>query len=258
MLRLATFILVYLLGSETALAGETCIDLHHPAPEADGQKPLSELLDDVRPFADSFPFLQEIIQSEGTELCFSDQMNNALGYLDVEQNKIVINQAVPHDLKIGILLHELRHLWQFTHAMCPTNSLSMKEYARATFALEADASAVSLLISWHMKEQGQDDAWNALSNWASHTDIAATFEDTLRTTQDEGLAVSYAFYQWYASDARQDRYYIEACSGYLDRQDTEHLIPRYGTLDTEFYENLCRLPDGQGYLCADPLGSQGK
>jgi hypothetical protein len=258
MLRLATFTLACLLGFGAASAGETCIGLHHPSPQTDGQQTLSELLDDVRPFADSFPFLQEIIQSEGTELCFSDQMNYALGYLDVEQDKIVISEAVPSDLKIGILLHELRHLWQFTYAMCPTNNLSMKEYARATFALEADASAVSLLIAWHMKEQGQDAVWSALSNWASHTDIAAAFEDTLKTTQDEGLAVSYAFYQWYASDARKDRYYIEACSGYLDRQDAEHLIPRYGTLDPEFYENLCRLPDGQQYLCADPLGSKGK
>ena len=112
MLRLAIFTLAYLLVSETASAEETCIDLHLAAPEAGDQQNLSKLLDDVRSIADSFPFLQDAIQSERTELCFSDQMNNALGYLDVEQNKIVINQAVPHDLKIGILLHELRHLWQ--------------------------------------------------------------------------------------------------------------------------------------------------
>ncbi|NDW54097.1 DUF6782 family putative metallopeptidase [Aliiroseovarius sp. PrR006] len=253
MLRLATFTLACLLGSGIASAGEICISLHHPAPQTDDQQALSELLDNVRPIAEDLPFLQETLQTEGTELCFSDQMNTALGYLDVEQNKIVISEAASQDLKSGILLHELRHLWQFTHAMCPTNSLSMKEYARATFALEADASAVSLLIAWHMKEQGQDAAWTALSNWASHTDIAAAFEETLLSTQDEELAVSYAFYQWYASDARKDRYYIEACSEYLDRQDAEHQIPRYGTLDTEFYESLCRLPDGRRYLCANPL-----
>lgn len=258
MLRLATVILAGLLGAGAASAGETCIGLHHPVPQTDDQKALSELLGTLHPIAGDFPFLQEIIQSEETELCFSDQMNYALGYLDVEQNKIVISDAVPSDLKIGILLHELRHLWQFTYAMCPTNNLSMKEYARATFALEADASAVSLLIAWRMKEQGQDAAWNALSNWASHTDIAAAFEETLLTTQDEELAVSYAFYQWYASDARKDRYYIEACSGYLDRQDAEHLLPRYGTLDPAFYENLCRLPDGRRYLCTDPLNSKEK
>ncbi|WP_298562450.1 DUF6782 family putative metallopeptidase [uncultured Aliiroseovarius sp.] len=252
MLRLATVILASVLGAGAALAGETCIQLRAPTPETAEQHWLSELLDTLHPYASSFPFLQETLWSEGTQLCLSDQMDTALGYLDVAQNKMVIATTAPRSLQTGILLHELRHLWQHTHALCPTSDLSMKEYARATLALEADASAVSLLIAWHMKEQGQDATWDALSNWASHTDIAATFEDTMRTTGDEEQAVSFAFYQWYASDARQDRYYIETCSGYLDRQDAEHLLPRYGTLDARFYENLCRLPDGRRYLCADP------
>lgn len=256
MLRLATVILAGLLGAGAASAGETCVELQAPAPETEDQHTLSSLLNDLRPIADSFPFLQETLRTNGTQLCLSDQMNTALGYLDVEQNKMVISSDAPRALQTGILLHELRHLWQHTHALCPTSDLSMQEYARATLALEADASAVSLLIAWHMKKRGQDATWDALSNWASHTDIAATFADTMRTTGDEEQAVSFAFYQWFASDARQDRYYIETCSGYLDRQDAAHQIPRYGTLDARFYENLCRLPDGRRYLCADPLGSK--
>ena len=80
----------------------------------------------------------------------------------------------------------------------------------------------------------------------------------MEETGDGPLATTAAFYQWYASPERRERYYRAACSDYLDRQDRSHLIPRYQAIGAEFFESLCRMPDGGVYSCADPEAGAGE
>ena len=158
----------------------------------------------------------------------------------------------PNLMQIGVLLHEIRHLDQLRLGACPSDDLAMEEYARATFALEADASAISLLIAWDLKERGDPGVWSALSAWDSQSDIAARFAGEMATSGDAEIAVSTAFDQWYASDLRREQYYIMTCSAYLDRQDASKALPQYQLLPGDFYAGLCRLPDGRDYPCSEP------
>ncbi|WP_424941596.1 DUF6782 family putative metallopeptidase [Aliiroseovarius sp. S253] len=252
--RLSALSLIFTLAFPATLTAEPCIILGSPAPETEDQKNLAHLLDSLQPTFARFPAIGRIISAKDTTLCFSDQMNNAIGFLDTEGNRIVIERDLPLNLQRAVLLHELRHLWQSTTGTCPSTDLAMKEYAHATFALEADASAITLLIAWDMKETGDGTVWTAVSEWASQSDIAARFEQTMTDAQEAGAAVSAAFDQWYVSEERREIYYIEACSNYLDWQEANHQIPRYHTLEAGFYEALCKLPDGQAYHCAGPEG----
>ncbi|MCK0141575.1 DUF6782 family putative metallopeptidase [Aliiroseovarius sp. F20344] len=253
--RLSALFLILSLVMPATLSAEPCINLVNPAPETEDQKKLTHLLDSLQPTFARFPTIGRTISATDTSLCFSDQMNNAIGFLDTEGNRIVIEPDLPLSLQRAVLLHELRHLWQSMNGTCPSTDLAMKEYAHATFALEADASAITLLIAWDMKETGDETVWTALSDWASQSDIAARFEQTMSDTQDAGAAVSAAFDQWYVSPKRREIYYIEACSNYLDWQEANHQIPLYHTLETGFYEALCKLPDGRAYHCVEPEGA---
>ena len=253
-------ILSFLLGlaATGARGGAACIGAPYQAGGTEAQAELVEIVGEVRPVLDRFGDLGAVLERETPEICFASRIGPALGYLEADIGRIVLSRAQPRPLQAGIFLHELRHLWQFSRGSCPRDALSMKEYGRATFAIEADASAVSLLLAWDMKAHGDPSVWEALAAWPSHQDIAARFAETMEETGDGPRATTAAFYQWYASPERRERYYRAACSDYLDRQDRSHLIPRYQAIGAEFFESLCRMPDGGVYSCADPEAGAGE
>jgi hypothetical protein len=235
-----------------AHATETCIEYPYNLAAAEDQNGLLAMYQDITPALDNFPSLANALDSAAPDLCFSSVMDNALAYLDFDQNRIVISEGLSKGMRNGVFLHELRHLEQFVRGSCPSDDLAIKENARATFAMEADASAISLLVAWDMKENGDDHVWAALSSWPSQTDIAKSFANEMADTGDAALAVTAAFDQWYASSSRVERYYAASCSDYLDRQDASHKLPLYQLVPDEFLEDLCILPDGSSYECSFP------
>ena len=236
----------------TAIAETICINAPYLTFAGERQRELVQLIDTFRPTLKNYPTMLEVLETHSPDICLSDRMDLAHAYLDIETNRIILSADLPHDIRPGVMLHEIRHLWQYSQGSCPTDDLAMKEYARATLALEADASAISLMIAWEIKEQGDSSVWNALSTWPSHEDIAARYEATISSGEEAGLAATSAFHQWYASDWRRNRYYVAACSEYLDRQDASHRIPQYELIDESFFEDLCKLPQGDAYSCGEP------
>ena len=235
-----------------AHATEICIEHPYQSSAAEDEKGFIAIYQEIIPALDHFPSLAEALDNAAPDLCFSSLTGSTLAYLDVDENRIVISEGLSKDMQIGVFLHELRHLEQFVRGSCPSDDLAIKEYAHATFALEADASAISLLVAWDLKENGRGSAWSALASWPSQSDIAASFASEMAGTGDVALAVSAAFNQWYASSTRLEQYYLATCSDYLDRQDANHNVPLYQLVPDAFLENLCTLPDGSKYECSQP------
>src|SRR6056297_3006501 len=244
--------IILLLLATSAEADETCIERSLTATVGDIEQSLSELYSRGILALERAPSLLKTISTRSPKLCYASQLDGAHGYFDVESNRIYISNALSKDMQVGVFLHEARHLDQIEIGVCPTDDLAMKEYAQAAFALEADASAISLMISWDLKKQGDSSVWDALSSWESQSDIATRFAEEMNASDDYGAAVSVAFDQWYASEFRRDQYYLSTCSESLDRKDTTHALPRYLLLPTDFYEELCRLPNGLEYQCSAP------
>lgn len=243
-------LLLLSLSATAAQADGSCLAPPYHVTGAAGLQDLSGALRNAREALRLFPSLERTFLEQAPELCLSDRMDNALAYLDVPANRIVLSRALAPEMTVAVLLHELRHLEQIATGICPTDSLAMREYAFASFAMEADASAISLLVAWSMKEKGNAGPWTALSTWATQADIAETFRTEISASGDAVRAVAAAFDQWFASEDRRTRYYIAACSDYLDRQDTTHALPRYALMPESFLTRLCRLPDGTPYPCA--------
>ncbi|THD84760.1 hypothetical protein E7811_03255 [Aliigemmobacter aestuarii] len=242
------------LFSVEAEAGDACL----PAPwdaAAAQQAAIPELAALalwVEPVLAAAPSMEKALRTVAPDLCLSTRLFGARGYLDVEGPRIVIDLRVPVSLRRGILLHELRHLDQLLRGFCPANDLTPLDNSRATYALEADASAVSLLLAWQLRAKGDATAWEALAAWPQQADIAAQFAAAAEAGADLPAAAALAFAQWYAGQERRELYYLSSCSDYLDREDRGHLLRGSARLSGDFFQRLCVLPDGRPYRCAEP------
>lgn len=243
------WLILFLLLPVPAVAGEDCLKAPYRSANTDAETRLLEIYEKAGPALERFPSLGEAMEDLSPDLCFMAWPDNAHAFLDPDALRIYISPDLSEAMQVGVLMHEIRHLDQIAVGACPSDDLAMRQYALATFALEADASAVSLLVAWDMMENGYAGPWEALSAWESQSDIAARFSEQMIATGDAARAVSAAFDQWYESDVRLKAYYLAACSDYLDRQDANKAIPRYQLLPNDFFDDLCRLPDGTGYPC---------
>ena len=242
-------VLTLLLFPSISGASDICVGVSDVSSNPNAPAALVQAYEDVKVGLEHFPSLIEAVDENSPSLCLSDTMDNAHGYYGIERNRIYLSEHLSPAMLVGVLLHEIRHLEQSVLGICPSDALAMEEYARATFALEADASAVSILIAWDMKENGNSGPWTALSEWPTQADIASAFAAEMLASGDVSSAVSAAFDQWYASETRREKYYIAACSGLLDRRDLSHALPRYQLVPSDFLDGLCRLPDGSTYEC---------
>lgn len=235
-------------------AGDACLSAPWDA-EAAQQAAIPELAALalwVEPVLAAAPALEKAVNGVAPDLCLSAGLDGARGYLDVEGLRIVIDLRVPVSLRRGILLHELRHLDQLLRGFCPANDLAPLDNSRATYALEADASAVSLLLAWQLRAKGDATAWEALAAWPQQADIAARFAAAAEAGADLPAAAAMAFAQWYAGQERRELYHLSSCSDYLDREDRGHLLRGSARLPGDFFQRLCVLPDGRPYPCAEP------
>jgi hypothetical protein len=199
------------------------------------------------------PAIAAALAQVSPDLCLAPRLDGAMGFMDAEGRQIVLGLEAAPGLRRGILLHELRHLDQFARGYCPGNDLAPDENARATLAIEADASAVSLMLAWQRRVAGDASAWEALAEWPQQADIAARFAAEMAAGADLRAAVAAAFVQWYADPARRESYHLASCSDYFDREDDGHLLRGDGALPADFLAWLCVLPDGTPYPCAVPV-----
>lgn len=254
MIRRALTVLWISLLAGSAQAQQVC--LSHPwATTIDSRAADAGLVDLARWLDPTFamaPGMAGAVALIAPDLCLSEGLDGAIGYLDAERRQIVVDVRAAPALQRGILLHELRHLQQLVLGYCPSNALGVKDNARATFAMEADASAVSLLLAWQRRADGDPSAWDALAAWPQQADMAARFVREMAQGADLPTAAAAAFAQWYASEERRDQYYRASCSDYLDREDRDKLLRGSGHLPDDFIARLCILPDGRPYPCAEP------
>lgn len=234
-----------------AAAPVTCLEPPYQEAETAGERELVSLVSELRAALSEFPVLLALVDSRQPRFCLSDELRTARAFYEPETNRIVLASGLETGLALAVLAHEMRHVYQFEYGVCPSHDLAMRDYARAVFAMEADANVVSLLVAWHLRSGGDPRMWTALAVWPMTADIAARFEGAMTATQDIPAAAAAAFDQWYASGTRREKYYIAACSDYLDQIDRTHALPDYGALPGDFLDRLCLMPDGSTYPCAE-------
>ena len=255
--KIATLIFAGALWALTAWAQpkeeSVCLEYPYEAKDtSDEAQRLAGLIEKLRPALAAFESLALALDEKKPQICLTPSLVLESGFLLPDANRIEIDNRLPDGMLTAVLLHELRHLDQVAAGICPDDSLAMDQVAQATFALEADANAITLLVAWHMASLGDATVWNALAEWHSTADITRRFEDSIGINGDPTQAVADAFDQWYASEDRRQRYYIATCSDYLDRRDDSKLPPSYKKLPQDYLDGICLLPDGEPYACRAP------
>jgi hypothetical protein len=213
---------------------------------------LGDLLDRTLPVIARYPSLDAALRETGPALCLFDTPSDALGFFEPEANRVMISADLDPELQRAIMFHELRHVEQFARGLCPDLSLAMGAFARATWALEADATTISLMVAWDLRQDGDGGPWDALATLPRYRDVAAAFAGEMAESGDLSKAGRAAFDSWYVSADRRDAYYIASCSSYLDTRDRTHALPQYGEIDGAFFDDLCVLPDGTPFPCEEP------
>ena len=231
-----------------AHATDICLAAPYTSPDAASVR---ALMDRVAPILADYPSLAQALADQSPVICLSDSTFAALGYFEPETNRVVIDAGLDPDFQLAILLHELRHVEQFSRGLCPDMTLAMEQYARNIWAMEADANAVGLLITWGLRERGDPGPWQALADWPGVADLSVQFETVMAETADVAAASAAAFAQWYENPERRERYYVASCSAYLDQLEDTHALPQYGSLREDFLRELCVLPDGQAFPCIE-------
>jgi hypothetical protein len=223
-----------------------------PPYEGAQEAALGDLLERTLPVIARYPSLDAALRETGPSICLFDTASDALGFFEPEANRVMIAADLDPELQRAILFHEIRHVEQFARGLCPDLSLAMRAFARATWALEADATTISLIIAWDLREGGDPGPWDALAGLPRYRDVAAAFAEQMAVSGDLSDAGQAAFDSWYATSDRRDAYYIASCSAYLDTRDRTHALPQYGEIDESFFEDLCVLPDGTPFACEEP------
>jgi len=231
-----------------------CVSAPYAAAEVPDAAALVALVGTFRDHARAYPSLLRALDLHEPEICLEARSAGPRGYFDVGSNRVALLDGLTDAQKLVVLIHELRHLDQVGRGACPSDSLAMEEVARATFAMEADAGAVTAHVAFEAMEAGDSALWEALAQFPNYADIPAAYAAERAASGSEARAMGAAFSQWYASDWRRDSYYLAACSDYLDRVDRTHRLPSYDLLDSDFYGQLCVMPDGSSYDCRPPDG----
>jgi hypothetical protein len=231
-----------------------CIPAPYSVDDDAAAAPLAALVGTLRDHAAAYPSLLRALDLHEPVICLESRSAGPRGYFDVGTNTIALLDGLSDAQKLVVLIHELRHLDQVGRSVCPSDSLAMEEVARATFAMEADAGAVTAHVAYEAKEAGDSALWDALAQFPNYADIPAAYATERAASGSAARAMGAAFSQWYESDWRRDRYYLATCSDYLDRVDRTHRLPSYDLLDSDFYVELCVMPDGSGYDCRPPDG----
>ena len=207
------------------------------------------LIDYIYISSDESKALLQIAQEKRATICLDDIIWDERGFFDFDLNFIVLKNSLTFPEKVLILVHELRHLDQYSRGFCPSTQFDIREHVRLTYALEADAQAITTLSAWNMKENGYTAPWTALKGFVNYNDILDSFSISFLESQNLSTATNAAFAQWYHSSWRMESYYVSACTSYLDDLDRSKMIQSYEKLPDSFFESLCSLPDGSNYEC---------
>ena len=201
---------------------------------------------------DAVPSLARPVAELKPTLCLVTRASEAHGTYQPETATISVHDGLSPGETTAILIHELRHLDQSARGICLSPDLAMRDHARAVFALEADAMAVTMLIAWELRETDGGAAFAALRSLPGSADIAATFARTMAETGDSALATADAFTAWYASDTRREKYYVSSCEAYLSEREDSKRLPGGLSFDATILTRMCQLPTGETYPCREP------
>lgn len=233
-------------------AAEICLLPPYDAPATPEQQALAELLAALDDWPEAPGALTAPLRADGIALCLDDRPSFTRGVYEVDFGLVALSARLSPGERLAILIHELRHVDQRARGFCPSLAYGVEAATAFTFAVEADAQAVSSYVAWTLAAAGRPEAWEALLGMSNYADIAHALDGELTAYATVPEALARAFARWYEAPWRVSAYARAACEGHYDALDRTHLLPSYGALPEGHLDGLCTLPGGGFYDCEIP------
>lgn len=213
---------------------------------AEGLAAISEALSGPDAFS---RHLAEVAEAAEVVFCIDPRLADCRGYYEPASRVVALDPGLSPAEMVLIAVHELRHADQFRRGFAPSLDISRSETARLTYALEADAQAITTLYAWRAsRARDGRGLWEAAQTLEHYEDLATAFA-AAASGGDDAAGARAAFARWYASDWRREKYYLSACGAWLDQLDAAHAIVRYDPLPEGYFDGFCVLPEGGDYGC---------
>lgn len=196
--------------------------------------------------------LFKIAREQVVSVCIDPHEGLARGFFEPARNMIALRDTLSTSEAIVILLHELRHLDQFSRGHCASIRFDVREEVRFAFMVEADAMAITADAVWTLKQRGDHGPWDTFVDLQDYGDIAEAYAAVKAVGGTRDAALTAAFTQWFQSDWRRESYDHAACMAYYDQLDQSKKLQRYELRSDEALQAVCTLPDGGTYECALP------
>ena len=233
-------------------AADLCLTPPYRGTDTDAQRSLGALVAAIEALAPDDDPLLDTLATHGTSICIEDRPSPARGAFNVDRNLVALRADLDFGERLLILIHELRHIDQYGRGFCPSTEVDLHEMERFTYIVEADAQAIATYYAWKLREAGRPEAWEAIDRLREYADIGEVFAAATEGGATPELAVVVAFDAWFTSRWRVETYRLSACTAYLDRLDETKRLRSYADLPVDYFDTLCRLPDGTGYDCRPP------
>lgn len=187
------------------------------------------------------------LEQLGTAMCLNDhRQSRTAAYGDVT-NVLTVKSSLEPSWRLLYALNEARHAVQQTQGMLGSVNTTLEESARISFALEADATATTVLAAWRLREKGDVELWQHLAYDMHYNDLAVVFSQSMVQNKDEMAATRAVFDAWYGKAARIEEEFRNVLARERNQQLWTVERPYFEKLPSNFFDRLGELGDGRNY-----------
>lgn len=187
------------------------------------------------------------LEQLGTAICLSDSRNARNATFVDPTNIMTVNTAIAGPRQLFHVLEESRHAVQKTQGMVGSINTTFQETLRATFALEADATATAILAAYRLQAKGDPSIWQMLAYDLDHIDLKTAFLGEIFKSGDEMKATRAVFEAWYEKPMRLKQVYAQVRTRFENEKIWPVERPYLEKLPSNFFDKLGELGDGRNY-----------
>jgi hypothetical protein len=189
----------------------------------------------------------KVLEQLGTAICInqSPKARNAI-FIDAT-NTLTVSSRLAGNRQLFHVLEESRHAVQQSQGMMGSINTTFEETLRASFALEADASATAILAASRLRAKGDFSLWEMLSHDLTYIDLKTTFLGEMLKHGDEMKATRAVFDAWYDNPMRLREVYDQVRVRLQNEKHWPVERPYFEKLPSNFFDKLGELGDGSNY-----------
>jgi len=187
------------------------------------------------------------LEQLGTAMCLNDSRLARPAAYGETTNMLTVKSSLDPSWKLLYALNEARHAVQQTQGMLGSVNTTLEESARIAFALEADATATTVLAAWRLRQKGDGELWQHLVRDMNYNDLAAVFSQNMAQNKDEMTATRAVFDAWYGKASRIEAEFQNVLARERSQERWPVSRPYFEKLPPNFFDRLGELGDGRNY-----------